>query len=183
MATTAAAVAEHTPHVSKLANAVDASLSGATEGLARLQHLRPLLRRMARDASIHRPGLVGECAMDSIGALLTEHGSAHAEAHRCALMTGTPPEDLRIWLARPKFRAVGVAEARRLPAAQLEAAVPLRNADEVALPLAADAQQRMEVRVAYAASGAGLTVRRRGPLGLEVAVTAGAAYGGATTVL
>jgi len=179
----AAAVAEHTPHVSKLANAVDASLSGATEGLARLQHLRPLLRRMARDPSIHRPGLVGECAMDSIGALLTEHGSAHAEPHRCALMTGTPPEDLRVWLARPKFRAVGVAEARRLPAAQLETAVPLRNADEVALPLAPDAQQRMEVRVAYAASGAGLTVRRRGPLGLEVAVTAGTAYGAATTVL
>ena len=58
-----------TPHVARFASDVDASLAGGNEGLARLAPLRAVLRRLARDPAVHHPGLVSECALDSIGAL------------------------------------------------------------------------------------------------------------------
>ena len=172
-----------TPHVARFASDVDASLAGGNEGLARLAPLRAVLRRLARDPAVHHPGLVSECALDSIGVLLTNRGSADAEPHRRALMEGTPPADVRVWLARPSYRFVPVTEARGMSPDALAGAVALRGAASVAVPLAADARRRCEVRVAFGESGAQLVVRRRDALGVDVTAMAGAKHGGGRTTL
>ena len=145
-----------TLHVARFASEVDPSLAGGNEGLPRLELLRAVLRRIARDPVVHHPGLVSECAMDSVGALLTKRGSVDAEAHRRALMVGEPPADVRVWLARPAYRSVPIEEARQLSPQVLQDAIPLRNADAVAVQPRADERRREEVRVAFGASGAQL---------------------------
>ena len=121
--------------------------------------------------------------MDSVGALLTKRGSVDAEAHRRALMVGEPPADVRVWLARPAARSVPIEEARQLSPQVLQDAIPLRNADAVAVPLRADERRREEVRVAFGASGAQLVLRRRGRIGVELVATAGAGHGGGRATL
>jgi len=172
-----------TLHVARFASEVDPSLAGGNEGLARLELLRAVLRRIARDPVVHHPGLVSECAMDSVGALLTKRGSVDAEAHRRALMVGEPPADVRVWLARPLYRSVPIEEARQLSPQALQDAIPLRNADAVAVPLRADERRREEVRVAFGASGAQLVLRRRGRVGVELVATAGTGHGSGRATL